>query len=76
MVLSYSQFACVGNSRFELIRFVLFSSSEIPQFRLPYDVVSYEVDLMKDLGVKVRSFLTPSLSLSTAEIRYTAASYI
>ena len=29
------------------------SSSEIPQFRLPYDVVSYEVELMKDLGVKV-----------------------
>ena len=31
----------------------LSSSSEIPQFRLPYDVVSYEVELMKDLGVKV-----------------------
>ena len=30
------------------------SSSEIPQYRLPYDVVSFEVDLMKDLGVKVR----------------------
>ncbi|XP_033636477.1 dihydropyrimidine dehydrogenase [NADP(+)]-like [Asterias rubens] len=29
------------------------SSSEIPQFRLAYDVVSFEVDLMKDLGVKV-----------------------
>ncbi|PIK42286.1 putative dihydropyrimidine dehydrogenase [Apostichopus japonicus] len=29
------------------------SSSEIPQFRLPFDVVSFEVDLMKDLGVKV-----------------------
>ena len=31
----------------------LVSSSEIPQFRLPYDVVSFEVELMKDLGVKV-----------------------
>ena len=31
----------------------LYSSSEIPQFRLPYDVVSFEVELMKDLGVKV-----------------------
>jgi hypothetical protein len=31
----------------------LSSSSEIPQYRLPYDVVSYEVELMKDLGVKV-----------------------
>ena len=29
------------------------SSSEIPQFRLPYSVVSFEVELMKDLGVKV-----------------------
>ena len=29
------------------------STSEIPQYRLPYDVVSFEVDLMKDLGVKV-----------------------
>ncbi|KAK2149295.1 hypothetical protein LSH36_457g04013 [Paralvinella palmiformis] len=29
------------------------SSSEIPQYRLPYDVVSFEVKLMTDLGVKV-----------------------
>ncbi|ELU18829.1 hypothetical protein CAPTEDRAFT_161594 [Capitella teleta] len=29
------------------------SSSEIPQFRLPYDVVNWEVELMKDLGVKI-----------------------
>lgn len=29
------------------------STSEIPQYRLPYDVVNFEVDLMKDLGVKV-----------------------
>lgn len=27
--------------------------SEIPQFRLPYDVVNFEAKLMKDLGVKV-----------------------
>lgn len=27
--------------------------SEIPQFRLPYDVVNFEAELMKDLGVKV-----------------------
>ena len=33
--------------------YLSFSSSEIPQYRLPYDVVSFEVDLMKDLGVKV-----------------------
>ncbi|XP_042884365.1 dihydropyrimidine dehydrogenase [NADP(+)]-like [Penaeus japonicus] len=29
------------------------SSSEIPQYRLPFEVVKFEVDLMKDLGVKV-----------------------
>lgn len=29
------------------------SSLEIPQYRLPYDVVDFEVSLMKDLGVKV-----------------------
>lgn len=29
------------------------SSSEIPQYRLPFDVVSFEIDLMKDLGVKI-----------------------
>ncbi|XP_029473929.1 dihydropyrimidine dehydrogenase [NADP(+)] isoform X2 [Rhinatrema bivittatum] len=29
------------------------STSEIPQFRLPYDAVNFEVELMKNLGVKV-----------------------
>ncbi|KAL1416901.1 hypothetical protein MTO96_027396 [Rhipicephalus appendiculatus] len=29
------------------------SSAEIPQYRLPFDVVSFELDLVKDLGVKV-----------------------
>lgn len=29
------------------------SISEIPQFRLPYDAVNFEIELMKDLGVKV-----------------------
>ncbi|PRP78231.1 hypothetical protein PROFUN_13841, partial [Planoprotostelium fungivorum] len=29
------------------------SSSEIPQYRLPYDVVDFEVRLMTDLGVKI-----------------------
>jgi len=33
--------------------FIYFSASEIPQFRLPYDVVNFEAELMKDLGVKV-----------------------
>jgi dihydropyrimidine dehydrogenase (NADP+) len=31
------------------------SSSEIPQFRLPYNVVKFEIDLMKDLGVQVKN---------------------
>lgn len=31
------------------------SSSEIPQYRLPYDAVNFEVELMKDLGVKIIS---------------------
>lgn len=30
------------------------SSSEIPQYRLPYSVVDFEVELAKDIGVKVR----------------------
>ncbi|XP_012284888.1 dihydropyrimidine dehydrogenase [NADP(+)] [Orussus abietinus] len=29
------------------------SSTEIPQYRLPYDVVNFEIDLVKDLGVKI-----------------------
>ncbi|XP_045772205.1 dihydropyrimidine dehydrogenase [NADP(+)] [Maniola jurtina] len=40
------------------------SSSEIPQYRLPYDVVQYEIDLIKNLGVK---FLT-GRKLSTKDI--------
>lgn len=31
------------------------SSSEIPQYRLPYDTVNFEIELMKDLGVKIVS---------------------
>lgn len=43
-----------------------FSSSEIPQFRLPYNVVDFEVQLAKDIGVKVcenRRKLIPSLQI-------------
>ncbi|XP_051176423.1 dihydropyrimidine dehydrogenase [NADP(+)] isoform X2 [Leptopilina boulardi] len=29
------------------------STSEIPQYRLPFDVVNFEVDLLRDLGVKI-----------------------
>lgn len=31
------------------------SSSEIPQYRLPYNVVSFEIDLMRDLGVRIET---------------------
>lgn len=30
----------------------MLSSSEIPEFRLPIDVVNFEIDLVRDLGVK------------------------
>jgi NADPH-dependent glutamate synthase beta subunit-like oxidoreductase/dihydroorotate dehydrogenase/Pyruvate/2-oxoacid:ferredoxin oxidoreductase delta subunit len=30
------------------------STSEIPQFRLPYDVVQFEVQMVQDLGVKIQ----------------------
>ncbi|XP_075219147.1 dihydropyrimidine dehydrogenase su(r) [Lycorma delicatula] len=42
------------------------SSSEIPQYRLPYDAVSFEVNLVKDLGVKIkynRTLCTSDLTL-------------
>lgn len=31
---------------------ICFSSSEIPQYRLPYDVVQFEIDLIRNLDVK------------------------
>lgn len=31
------------------------SSTEIPQYRLPYEVVDFEIELMKDLGVKIET---------------------
>lgn len=37
--------------------FIIFvnSSSEIPQYRLPFEVVTFEVDLVKNLGVKIHT---------------------
>uniref|UniRef100_A0A0P4WBQ1 Dihydropyrimidine dehydrogenase [NADP(+)] n=1 Tax=Scylla olivacea TaxID=85551 RepID=A0A0P4WBQ1_SCYOL len=43
------------------------SSSEIPQYRLPYEVVKFEVDLMKDLGVQV--FTGRKLSISDITVQ-------
>lgn len=40
------------------------SSYEIPQFRLPMDVVNFEIDLVKDLGVRFET----GRSLSSADI--------
>lgn len=42
------------------------SSSEIPQYRLPYDVINFETELVKDLGVKIvlgRSLSTDDLTI-------------
>lgn len=30
-----------------------FSTAEIPQYRLPFEVVAFELQLVQDLGVKV-----------------------
>uniref|UniRef100_A0A8D8AAX0 Dihydropyrimidine dehydrogenase [NADP(+)] n=2 Tax=Culex pipiens TaxID=7175 RepID=A0A8D8AAX0_CULPI len=40
------------------------SSAEIPQYRLPYDVVNFEIQLVKDLGVKFET----GRALSTKDI--------
>lgn len=42
------------------------NTSELPTYRLPYDVINFEMDLMKDLGVKVetnRALSTKDLTL-------------
>ncbi|KFM57333.1 Dihydropyrimidine dehydrogenase [NADP(+)], partial [Stegodyphus mimosarum] len=50
------------------------SSSEIPQYRLPYDVIQFEIDLMKDLGVKVEcnKSLGRDFTLSSLKEEYKA----
>jgi len=43
------------------------NTSELPAYRLPYDVINFELDLMKDLGVKVetgRALTTDDLTVS------------
>ncbi|KAK6179258.1 hypothetical protein SNE40_011661 [Patella caerulea] len=55
------------------------SSSEIPQFRLPYSVVDFEVALMKDLGVKVvcgRSLSSKDITLSSLKADGYKAAFI
>nr|XP_036880290.1 dihydropyrimidine dehydrogenase [NADP(+)] isoform X2 [Manis javanica] len=55
------------------------SISEIPQFRLPYDAVNFEVELMKDLGVKIicgKSFSVNEITLSTLKEEGYKAAFI
>ncbi|XP_070251811.1 dihydropyrimidine dehydrogenase [NADP(+)] isoform X1 [Myotis yumanensis] len=55
------------------------STSEIPQFRLPYDVVNFEVELMKDLGVKIvcgRSLSVNDMTLHTLKAEGYQAAFI
>ncbi len=50
------------------------SSSEIPQYRLPYEVVDFEIELMKDLGVKIVK--GKSLSLGDITLQVHSSGYI
>lgn len=43
------------------------SSAEIPQFRLPYDVVDFEIQLARDVGIKIET----NRSLNTNDITLT-----
>ncbi|XP_045672629.1 dihydropyrimidine dehydrogenase [NADP(+)] isoform X3 [Phyllostomus hastatus] len=55
------------------------SSSEIPQFRLPFDVVNFEVELMKDLGVKIicgKSLSVNDMTLQTLKAEGYKAAFI
>lgn len=55
------------------------STSEIPQFRLPYDVVNFEIELMKDLGVKIicgKSLSTDEMTLSSLKENGYRAAFI
>ena len=45
------------------------SSTEIPQFRLPVDVVNFEIDLMKDLGVQIVTGKSLGKDLSLASLK-------
>uniref|UniRef100_A0A8D1Z3K9 Dihydropyrimidine dehydrogenase [NADP(+)] n=1 Tax=Sus scrofa TaxID=9823 RepID=A0A8D1Z3K9_PIG len=55
------------------------STSEIPQFRLPYDVVNFEIELMKDLGVKIicgKSLSENEITLNTLKEEGYKAAFI
>jgi NAD(P)-binding Rossmann-like domain len=44
------------------------SSSEIPQYRLPIDVVDFEIQLVKDLGVKFETGRALSMKDLTVQV--------
>lgn len=49
------------------------STAEIPQYRLPIDVVHFEIDMMKDLGVSVvtsRKLATSDITLNVMNINF------
>uniref|UniRef100_A0A6I8NLA2 Dihydropyrimidine dehydrogenase [NADP(+)] n=1 Tax=Ornithorhynchus anatinus TaxID=9258 RepID=A0A6I8NLA2_ORNAN len=55
------------------------SMSEIPQFRLPFDVVNFEIELMKDLGVKIicgKSLSVNGLTIQTLKEEGYKAAFI
>jgi len=55
------------------------NTSELPAYRLPYDVINFEIDLMKDLGVKVehgRALHTDDLTLEKMRNDGFAAAFI
>lgn len=45
------------------------SSTEIPQYRLPIDVVNFEIELMKDLGVKIVTGQSLGKELTLSSLR-------
>jgi len=55
------------------------NTSELPAYRLPYDVINFELDLMKDLGVKVvtgRALSTEDLTVKSLRDEDNAAVFI
>ena len=52
----------------DLLKFLFFSSSEIPQYRLPIEVVNFEIQLVKDLGVKFETGQALSTENITIEV--------
>lgn len=47
------------------------NTSELPAYRLPLDVVNFEMDLVKDLGVKVNpcNYSNPFYSFKYAQLK-------